>query len=105
MRSVLTILILLIVVGCIVLYTTKGVDGFRGGGDRGWEHGGVNEEDNEQDNQQVVNEGFGFGPYVYGPAAQEAAIREMVEHPCSTDLDCPVGHCSMFGLCTNSLSL
>jgi hypothetical protein len=73
MRSVLTILILLIVVGCVVLYTTKGMDGFQGES--------------------------------LGPAAQEAAIKEMVEHPCSTDLDCPTGHCSMFGLCTNSLSL
>jgi hypothetical protein len=91
MRSVLTILILLVVLGLILLYKMgrpfPTFEGFGGGG---------------------YGSGVGILSYFGYLVANEQPIVEVEdieEQPCSTDLDCPTGHCSMFGMCTNGLSL
>jgi len=110
MRSVLTILLFLIVLGAVLLYTTKRsrregrIDSAHGDQayGRGWENGGG------------TGGGwrwgwFGFVPYpsyTYEVVEESEEIQEVpVDQPCSTDLDCTTGHCSMFGICTNGLSL
>jgi hypothetical protein len=114
MRSVLTILLFLILLGAVLLYKriSQQTDGFRGGGGgghgggghgygRGWESGGG------------VGGGwnwdwYGVVPYPFYTSERREEPQVVIQHvdsPCSTDLDCPTGHCSMFGICTNGLSL
>jgi len=110
MRSVITLILLLIVVGTTLLYTMKGSprrsydskeEGPRRSYGRGWETGG--------------GTGGGWSWVWYGilPLPQygtivteeQPDIRESpIEQQCSTDLDCVQGHCSMFGVCTNGFS-
>ena len=104
MRSVLTILILLVLLGLVLLYKMgrpfPTFEGFRGSGGHRGGHG-------------YGGGGYGWGWYGFLPyygylVANEQPIIEVEdieERPCSTDLDCPTGHCSMFGMCTNGLSL
>jgi hypothetical protein len=98
MRSVLTILILLVVLGLILLYKMgRPFPTFEGfGGSRGLGQGGG------------YGSGIGILSYFgYNLANEEPIVEaeDIEERPCSTDLDCPTGHCSMFGMCTNGLSL
>jgi hypothetical protein len=113
MRSVITILFLLIVLSGILFYMTGRykvlLDGFYGGGSeegprrRGWETGG---------SDTSIEYGwswlYGFIPY-YGSIVVEQPIslesEAVLERPCATDLDCPVGHCSMVGICTTGFTL
>ena len=108
MRSVLTILLFLIVLGAVLIYTRQlySVDGFRGDGGaheggqaygRGWENGG---------GKGGGWRWYGVLPYyTYEVQEEPKEVVQHVDSPCSTDLDCPTGHCSMFGICTNGLSL
>jgi hypothetical protein len=86
MRSVLTILLLLILIGFILLYIMGRIptlESFRGSeGYGGW---------------------WGFSATSHVTEEPEAIVIK--EQPCSTDFDCSSGHCGMFGMCTNGLSL
>ena len=68
---------------------------------RGWEIGGA-------DSEYGWSWIYGFIPY-YGTTVVEQPIslksEAVLEQPCATDLDCPVGHCSMFGMCATQLTL
>jgi len=81
MRSVLTILIFLALLGCVLLYnmgrlpTLNGADGAYGSWFYSMNHG--------------------------SPPVVEKFIEDK---PCSTDLDCGSGTCSMFGMCSSGLS-
>jgi len=112
MRSVITVLLLLIILSGIILYITGRykvlLDGFYGGevhesGNRnsGWETGGSS-------NGYGWSLLYGFIPY-YGSIIVEQPIslesETVIERPCATDLDCPVGHCSMFGICATGFTL
>ena len=114
MRSVLTTLLLLILLSWFFLYMLNRriplLDGFYGGGGghgsgqygrRGWESGGGTSTD------WRWKWYYGIIPY-YGYDILEEQVEEKtvdVEQPCSTDLDCQTGHCSMFGICTNGFSM
>lgn len=111
MRSVITLILLLIVVGGTLLYTMKGgsaiLDGFYGNGGndhrasygRGWEAGGGTGESWSWN-------WYGILPFPQNIVAEQPVVKESpIEQQCSTDLDCVQGHCSMFGVCTNGFSL
>jgi len=129
MRSILTILILLVLLGVVLLYkmgrSLPTFEGFRGGGGGGG-HGSSGHGSGGHGSSGHGSSGhgggygrrsvdYGWGWYGYLPypyfgylLANEQPIVEVEdieERPCSTDLDCPTGHCSMFGMCTNGLSL
>jgi len=116
MRSVLTTIVLLLVLSWFFLYILNRripfLDGFSGGGvesreggygRRGWESGGGTSTD------WRWKWYYGIIPYYgYDVLEEQSSIKERfvdVEQPCSTDLDCQTGHCSMFGICTNGFSL
>jgi hypothetical protein len=83
MRSVLTILLLLIPIGFILLYTLGRVptlETFRGSG------------------------GYGATGYRRQGGVEESDAVSTNEQSCYTDFDCPSGHCGVGGLCTNGLT-
>lgn len=110
MRSVLTILLFLIILGAILLYTLKSKQpgeieeenqGHSQAYGRGWENGGGK-------GGGWRWKWYGILPcpsYTYEVQEEPEEVVQPVDSPCSTDLDCPTGHCSMFGICTNGLSL
>jgi len=80
MRSVLTILILLILIGFVLLYMMGRIptlESFRGYGD--WQ-------------------GSLFS--TMSLKAEEPEAVDVEEQPCYTDFDCPSGHCGASGMCT-----
>jgi hypothetical protein len=103
MRSVLTVIIFIILLVLVLLYKMTGpgkmMDGFRGSGHaKGY----------GSDTTRNLSYGWlGFLPFV--STLSETPIEEedddIENQPCSTDLQCSTGHCSMFGMCTNGLSL
>ena len=115
MRSVITILLLLIPIGFLLMYTlgriplletfrgsgghgSDGSDGHRGYGDHGGHHYGAN---------RYESSGSWWGgifPATY-LVAEEPEVVVIKEQPCYTDFDCPSGYCGASGMCTNSLSL
>ena len=133
MRSTLTVIVLLIILGFVLLYSMDRIpsmEGFRGGGGGGGGgghggggHGGGYEGGHEGGHGGYGRSGWEYGgtsggrwgwgwyggiiPYpIYGyTAAKEESIIEMVEHHCQSDFDCPEGHCGAFGMCTNGSSL
>ena len=124
MRSVLTILILLVLVGVVLLYkmgrSLPTFEGFRGGGggygSGGHGSGGHGSRGHGSAHGGGYGRGVDYGSggwygvlsyFGYNLANEEPVVEveDIEERPCSTDLDCPTGHCSMFGMCTNGLSL
>ena len=86
MRSAITILLLLIPIGFILLYMMGRIptlESFRG--------------------SEGYGGGWGFSGTSLDSEEPEAVV--MKEQPCSTDFDCPSGHCGASGMCTNGLSL
>ena len=84
MRSVLTILLLLILIGFILLYMKGRVptlETFRGSGI------------------------YGGNEYRRQDGVEESDAASINEQSCYTDFDCPSGHCGVGGLCTNGLHL
>ena len=84
MRSVLTILLLLILIGFILLYMMGRVptlETFRGSGI------------------------YGANGYRRQDGVEESDAASINELSCYTDLDCPSGHCGVGGICTNGLRL
>lgn len=113
MRSVLTILILLVLLGLVLLHKMDRplptFEGFRGGGGGGGGHGSGYRAGGYGRGVDYGSGGlYGVLSYFgYNQANEEPVVEaeDIEEHPCATDLDCPTGHCSMFGMCTNGLSL
>lgn len=113
MRSVMTILLLLIVLSGTMWYTmgwhTVFLERLQGNNHKkvekrhGWETG-----DSGSSAEYGWSWIYGFIPY-YGTTVVEQPIslesETVIERPCATDLDCPVGHCSMFGICASGFSL
>jgi hypothetical protein len=92
MRSVLTILLLLILIGFILLYMTGRIptlETFRGSGGGGHGRGGYG----ESSWWSVLS------PATY-LVAEEPDVALIGELPCYTDFDCPSGHCGASGMCT-----
>ena len=90
MRSAVTMVLFLALLGVILLYrlgTCGQVAGFYGGGSGGSDYGFFN---------------WSWSPVVAKEEPPELLIEDT---PCSTDFDCKTGHCGMFGMCTNGLSL
>jgi hypothetical protein len=102
MRSAVTMVLFLALLGAILLYSRRAcaqLDGFRGEGEEGK---GVRYGSGGSD--------YGFWNWSWLPVAQfvkeEKPAELLIEDtPCSTDFDCKTGHCGMFGMCTNGLSL
>jgi hypothetical protein len=97
MRSALTVILLLALLGGILLYrlgTDRQSDGFYGNQVSGIGRGGS-------------DYGFWSWLYPFADIVEEAnPVEKPIEDtPCSTDFDCKTGHCGMFGMCTNGLSL
>ena len=118
MRSVLTILILLVLLGLVLSYKMgrpfPTFEGFRGGG--GGHGSGGHGSGHGSGGHGGYGRGVDYGSgglygvlsyFGYNLANEEPVVEveDIEERPCSTDLDCPTGHCSMFGMCTNGLSL
>jgi hypothetical protein len=108
MRSVLTVIIFIILLGLVLLYkmteSGKILDGFRGSSGSNAGHS------SDEGSGRAVGYGQEKSSYFpfFGYTAPELPAEEannMENQPCSTDLHCATGHCSMFGFCTNGLSL
>ena len=91
MRSVVTMVLFLALLGGILLYSRGAcaqLDGFSGSG--GSDYGFWN-----------------WSRFSTAPVVKEEKPAELLieDTPCSTDFDCKIGHCGMFGMCTTGLSL
>ena len=90
MRSVVTMVLFLALLGGILLYSRRAcaqLDGFSGSGrsDYGF---------------------WNWSLFPTAPVVKEKPAELLIEDtPCSTDFDCKIGHCGMFGMCTTGLSL
>ena len=96
MRSVLTLLLLLIPIGFILLYTLGRIptlETFRGGG--------------EEHRDRNYGASWDWMNWIFPATYTKEEPEDIVikEQPCYTDFDCQSGHCGMFGMCTNGLSL